>query len=152
VHVSALETAYIVCLCVILSCCTDMNIQHPMSTDFATLQSEQASLTFLEKYPSLLASVSSIARTSTTLHVQAQSGANEMRFVSESVKSSRVTVSDCGTICTFTGRASTIFVGPVLMPGSGVHYVEYEVLECGCVFVCCVCVCVCVRVLMCVCV
>ncbi len=50
--------------------------------------------------------------------------------MASSASNSGIKVSGNGSVCTFEGSpAQAILVGNVLMPDSGVHYVEYEVVE-----------------------
>ncbi len=89
-------------------------------------RTNQASLSFLDRHPSLLSSVASIARTWTTLPRQVSTSTDYL-FDQSTMWSRTVQISDGGLECRFAD--AMVMLGPVLKPNSGVHYVEFEILR-----------------------
>ncbi len=88
----------------------------------------QTSVTLLDKHPSLLSAVASMARTCVTL--SRQDYAYTAQFNAPDKPGSKVTLGHDNRVCVFhPDSKATVFAGTVIMPDTGLHYIEYEMLK-----------------------
>jgi hypothetical protein len=103
----------------------------------------QATVSYLDKHPSLISAVSLIARTCTTIppaittQTDAKTKTTNHCFQRSSIKNRRISISVDARECSLGDNCdATIFAGNVMLPGSGQHYIEFKVLELRSAYVC----------------
>jgi hypothetical protein len=104
-------------------------LKHPPVT---YAYSKQKTLSFFDQHPSLMAAVASIARTRKLFAYEEGNPsvfiATKAKFIAPAPSGWRdVIIGPDGTECIIE-EGLTVFAGDVVMPASGVHYIEYDVL------------------------